>query len=80
MPIQKCWELAQRWYAGRLDRDWKRPDKAEIQQLFDKRGINKVANIKVRNSLSSCLFHFSNSYQISIKYSAAAQITAFVER
>ena len=36
MPIQKCWELAQRWYTGRIDRDWQRPDKTEIQQLFDK--------------------------------------------
>jgi hypothetical protein len=39
MPIQTCWELAQSWYKGRLERDWQRPDQAAIQQLFDKLGL-----------------------------------------
>ena len=39
MPIQKCRQLAQRWYAGRLDHDWQRPGPAEIQQLFDELGL-----------------------------------------
>jgi hypothetical protein len=39
MPMQTCWELAQRWYAGRIDHDWQRPGQARIQQLFDKLGL-----------------------------------------
>ena len=39
MPIQKCWELARRWYAGRLEIDWQRPDQAQIQQLFAELGL-----------------------------------------
>ena len=39
MPIQKCWQLAQRWYSGRLDRDWQRPDRAGTQQLFGQLGL-----------------------------------------
>jgi len=38
MPIQKCRELAQNWYTGRLEHDWKRPEPAAIQQLFFKLG------------------------------------------
>jgi len=40
MPINKCWELAQRWYAGRLEHDWKRPDQAGIQKLFHDLGLD----------------------------------------
>ena len=39
MPIQTCWDLAQKWYAGRLDRDWQRPGQAQAQQLFDQLGL-----------------------------------------
>ena len=39
MPIQKCWELAQRWYSGRLEYDWQRPDQAEMKQLFNSLGL-----------------------------------------
>jgi hypothetical protein len=39
MPILTCWELAQKWYAGRLDRGWQRPGPTQIQQLFDKLGL-----------------------------------------
>jgi hypothetical protein len=42
MPMQTCWELAQRWYAGRIDYDWQRPGPARIQQLFDKLGLKGV--------------------------------------
>jgi len=39
MSIQKCWELARRWYTGRLDYGWQRPDLEKIQQLFDSLGL-----------------------------------------
>jgi hypothetical protein len=39
MPIQKCWELAQGWYPGRLDHDWQRPDQDETQQFFERLGL-----------------------------------------
>ncbi len=39
MPIRQCWQLAQRWYAGRLARGWQRPNQPEIQQLFDDLGL-----------------------------------------
>ncbi|MGD8209466.1 MAG: organomercurial lyase [Desulfobacterales bacterium] len=39
MPIQTCWELAQKWYAGRLEHDWQRPDQNKTQQLFHSLGL-----------------------------------------
>ncbi len=39
MMIQKCWELAQSWYTGRLDVDWHRLNPQEMQQLFDRLGL-----------------------------------------
>jgi len=39
MPIQTCWELAQRWYTGRLDPGWQRPDQAAIRQIFGGLGL-----------------------------------------
>ena len=35
MPIQACWELAQKWYKGRLERDWVRPDQEKTRQIFE---------------------------------------------
>jgi len=35
MPIQTCWELAQKWYSGRLEKDWNRPASDEVQNLFN---------------------------------------------
>jgi hypothetical protein len=35
MSIQTCGELAQLWYSGRLEKDWNRPDRDEIQDLFN---------------------------------------------
>jgi hypothetical protein len=39
MPIQTCWELAQKWYAGRLEHGWQRPDQNKTQQLFHSLGL-----------------------------------------
>ena len=39
MSMQTCWELAQRWYAGRLERDWQRPNQEETRQLFASLGL-----------------------------------------
>ena len=39
MSIQRCWQLAQRWYTGRGERDWQRPDQRQTQQLFDDLGL-----------------------------------------
>jgi hypothetical protein len=39
MLMDTCWELAQRWYAGRLERDWWRPASKEIQALFEELGL-----------------------------------------
>ncbi len=39
MPIQTCWEFAQEWYTGRLEHDWKRPDREETQDLFKSLGL-----------------------------------------
>jgi hypothetical protein len=37
--MQTCWELAQKWYKGRLAHDWQRPNPATIQHLFDSLGL-----------------------------------------
>ncbi len=39
MSVQKCWELAQIWYTGRLDHDWQRPDQEKTQQIFNSLGL-----------------------------------------
>jgi hypothetical protein len=39
MPIQTCWELAQKWYTGRLEHDWQRLDQNKTQQLFHSLGL-----------------------------------------
>jgi hypothetical protein len=39
MPIQTCWELAQKWYKGRLEHGWKRPHIDEAQNLFKSLGL-----------------------------------------
>jgi len=39
MPIQTCWELAQRWYKGRIERDWQRLSAEQAQALFDSLGL-----------------------------------------
>lgn len=39
MPAAQCFELGQRWYAGRLDRDWQRPAVAEMEATFRAAGL-----------------------------------------
>lgn len=39
MPMATCWELAQKWYTGRLARNWQRPNAQETQQLFRDLGL-----------------------------------------
>jgi hypothetical protein len=39
MSIQTCWELAQKWYVGRLEHAWKRPEREETQDLFKNLGL-----------------------------------------
>lgn len=39
MSIQTCWELAQKWYAGRLEHAWKRLDREATQDLFKNLGL-----------------------------------------
>ena len=34
MSLNKCWELAQKWYTGRMDLNWQRPNPNELQKLF----------------------------------------------
>jgi hypothetical protein len=41
MPIQTCWHLAQKWYSGRLDRNWQRPGQEQIQRLFEHLGLTE---------------------------------------
>jgi hypothetical protein len=40
MPIQTCWELAQKWYSGRLAKDWNRPSIDETQSLFNRLNLD----------------------------------------
>lgn len=39
MPIQTCWKLAQKWYKGRLERDWQRLDHENAQSVFHHLGL-----------------------------------------
>jgi hypothetical protein len=39
MPIQQCWQLARKWYTGRLERDWQRPSLQDAQLLFESLGL-----------------------------------------
>ena len=39
MPIQTCWELAQKWYTGRLEHGWERPNQEDTQKLFKSIGL-----------------------------------------
>jgi len=36
MPIEKCWQLAQRWYPRRAERDWQRPN---AKGVFESLGL-----------------------------------------
>lgn len=39
MSLQTCWDLAPKWYAGRMERDWQRPNKETTQRLFENLGL-----------------------------------------
>jgi hypothetical protein len=39
MAVDTCWRLAQRWYQGRAERDWQRPDQQAAQALFTSLGL-----------------------------------------
>ena len=40
MSIQTCWELAQKWYKGRLEYNWQRPTQEKAQLLFNSLGLD----------------------------------------
>jgi hypothetical protein len=39
MSMHTCWELAQLWYRGRMERDWMRLDIDRTQALFTSLGL-----------------------------------------
>ncbi len=39
LSIEQCWELAERWYEGRIDPDWKPRSGAEARTIFRKVGL-----------------------------------------
>lgn len=39
VPVERCWELARRWYAGRLEPDWRRHTMAEMEHIFGELGL-----------------------------------------
>jgi hypothetical protein len=39
MLMGTCWELTQRWYEGRLEKNWRRPGPKETQALFEELGL-----------------------------------------
>ena len=40
MSLNTCWELAQKWYTGRKEVDWQRPDKEQTQGVFNSLGLD----------------------------------------
>ena len=39
MTVEQQWRLAQNWYGGRLDPDWKRRTPDESQQILESVGL-----------------------------------------
>ena len=39
MSVEQCWELAERWYAGRMSPDWKPRAGAEARAIFREVGL-----------------------------------------
>lgn len=39
MPAAQCYELARRWYSGRLERDFERPTVREMEATFRAVGL-----------------------------------------
>jgi hypothetical protein len=40
LDLQQAWSLAQEWFAGRLEPDWKRLTPAEAAESFDRAGLH----------------------------------------
>ena len=39
MSLERCWRLARRWYAGRLELDWRRPPPERMRAIFAEVGL-----------------------------------------
>ena len=39
MPLQTCWELAQKWYTGRMALNWQRPGLEKARGIFNSLGL-----------------------------------------
>jgi len=39
MPLDQGWEMARRWYAGRLDPSWRGRSPEDAQAIFDEVGL-----------------------------------------
>ena len=40
MTLDQAWDLSQRWYGNRLDRDFRRPTRAEAMAIFASVGLS----------------------------------------
>jgi hypothetical protein len=40
MTLAQCWALSEWWYAGRLDRDYRRPPLGHFQDLLRAAGLS----------------------------------------
>ena len=39
LSLSQAWELAVEWYHDRLRSDWRRREKAEVQEMFERLGL-----------------------------------------
>lgn len=39
IPAEQCFELGRRWYAGRLEKDWRRPSAEAMEATFRAVGL-----------------------------------------
>jgi hypothetical protein len=39
MTAEQCWQLARRWYPGRLELDWRRRSADEMEGIFADVGL-----------------------------------------
>lgn len=42
VPASRCFELARRWYAGRMERDWERPSAEAMRETFRAVGLTSA--------------------------------------
>jgi len=40
MTLDRCWELARRWYGGRLEPDWRGRPASASQAIFEEVGLS----------------------------------------